>query len=132
MAFNQNVDANELNLANNLATDLIERIQFNRKNVITYNNLTVTPTANNCPAAANVPPPNNTTTTQGDCLQWQALMAASTLNAVNGVVTLNPVPPAVDPNGLNQTTVTVRIAWTGRSRSLVPHILNRVTVVAPE
>lgn len=131
MALSLNMDSNELTLANNLAADIIERVQFNRRNVATYTNLNVTPTANNCPAQANVPQPNNTMTTRGDCLQWQALLTASNLNGVGGTVTLNPTPPAVDPNGLNQTTITVQIAWTGK-RLGTPHTLNVMTVVAPE
>ncbi len=131
MALSQNVDSNELTLANNLAADIIERVQFNKRNVRTYSNLNVTPTVNNCPAQANVAQPNNTMTTRGDCLQWQALLTASNLEGVSGSVTLNPVPPAVDPNGLNQTTVTVRITWTGR-RLGSANTLNVMTVVAPE
>jgi len=131
MALTQNVDSNELTLANNLATDMIERIEFNKRNARTYNNFNVTSTANNCPAQANVPQPNNTMTTRGDCLQWQALLTASTLNAVAGSVLLNPVPPAVDPNNLNQTTVTVRVTWTGRRLGTV-NTLRVMTVVAPE
>jgi type IV pilus assembly protein PilV len=127
----QNADAYELTRASNLAADIIERIQFNRKNVVTYNNLTLTPAANNCPAQVNLPPPQNTTTTRGDCLQWQALLAGSTLSAVQGLITLSPIPPAVDPNNLNQTTVTVQIRWTGR-RLGTPQVLNLITVVAPE
>ena len=109
MALSQNVDSKELTLATNLAADIIERVHFNKRNVRTYSNLSVTPTANNCPAQVNVAQPNNTMTTRGDCLQWQALLTASNLNGVAGTVTLNPVPPVVDPNNLNQTTVTVRI-----------------------
>ncbi len=131
MALSQNVDSNELTLANNLAADIIERVQFNRRNVRTYSNLNVTPTVNNCPAQTNVPQPNNTMTTRGDCLQWQALLTASLLTGVTGAVTLNPVPPAVDPNGLNQTTVTVRITWTSRRLGAL-NTLSVMTVVAPE
>lgn len=131
MALSQNVDANELTRANNLAADIIERIQFNRKNVGTYNNLTVSPAANTCPAQANLPPPLNTMTTRGDCLQWQALLTNSQLNGVQGTVGLTPIPPAVDPNNLNQTTVTVQIQWTGRRQGTL-QVLNLVTVIAPE
>ena len=131
VALSQNVDSNELTVANNLAADLIERVQYNKRNVRTYSNLSVTPAANNCPAQANLPQPNNTVATRGDCLQWVALLTASNLNGVTGTVTLTPVPPAVDPNNLNQTTVTVRIQWTGRRLGTVS-ALNVVTVVAPE
>ena len=131
MALSQNGDANELTRANNVAADMIERIQFNRRNVSSYNNLTVSSTANNCPAQVNVPPPNNTMTTRGDCLQWQALLTASRLKGAQGRVQLNPIPPAVDPNGLNQTTVTVQISWTG-TRLGTTQVLNMVTVIAPE
>lgn len=131
MALNQNVDANELTLTNNLATDIAERIQFNRRNVSSYSNLSVSPTVNNCPAQANVAPPNNTMTTRGDCLQWQALLTASGLKGVLGTITLSPIPPAVDPNNLNQTTITVQITWTGRRWGTL-NTLNRVTVIAPE
>ncbi len=96
-----------------------------------YNNLAVSPGANNCPAQVNAPPPNNTMTTRGDCLQWQALLTASNLTGVQGTVKLDHIPPAVDPNGLNQTTVTVQINWTG-NRLKSARVLSLVTVIAPE
>ena len=131
LALSQNGDANEITLANNLAADIVERVQFNRRNVRTYTALSVTPTVNNCPAQANVAVPNNTMTTRGDCLQWQTLLASSGLNGVTGTTALAPVPPATDPNGLNQTTLTVQIAWTGRRLGNL-NTLKVVRVIAPE
>ena len=36
ISLGKNVDANELTLATNLAADMVERIQFNRRNAIIY------------------------------------------------------------------------------------------------
>lgn len=138
IAITRNVDSTELTLATNLASEMLERIQFNRRNVTAYANMDIN-TAN--------PPPNpcvfpaNQTMAQGDCVQWQAMMTnqgasgisqASVLTGVRGVVTVTPVvtiPP------LNQSRVNVVITWTGRNMGTTAAAPRRVmldTTIAPE
>ena len=39
ISFGGNVDAKELTRVTNMAADMVERIQFNRRNVAVYNNI---------------------------------------------------------------------------------------------
>jgi type IV pilus assembly protein PilV len=132
IAITRNVDSTELTLATNLASEMLERIQFNRRNVTAYAGID---TNNPCVL------PALQTMAQGDCLQWQAMMAnqaasgisqASVLTGVRGVVTVNPVV-TVPP--LNQSRVNVVITWTGRNMGTTAAAPRRVmldTTIAPE
>jgi type IV pilus assembly protein PilV len=132
IAITRNVDSTELTLATNLASEMLERIQYNRRNVTAYAGID---TNNPC-----VLPPIQTMA-QGDCVQWQAMMTnqgasgisqASMLTGVRGVVTVTPVvtnPP------LNQSRVNVVITWTGRNMGTTAAAPRRVmldTTIAPE
>jgi type IV pilus assembly protein PilV len=132
IAITRNVDSTELTLATNLASEMLERIQFNRRNVTVYAGIDT-----NNPCAL----PAIQTMAQGDCVQWQAMMAnqgasgisqASSLTGVRGVVTVTPVvtnPP------LNQSRVNVVITWTGRNMGRTAAAPRRVmldTTIAPE
>ncbi|MEQ1681534.1 MAG: type IV pilus modification protein PilV [Nitrospira sp.] len=132
IAITRNVDSTELTVATNLASEMLERIQYNRQNVTAYNNIN---TAMPC-----VLPPLQTMA-QGDCLQWQAMMTnqaasgisqASVLTGVRGVVTVTPVvtnPP------LNQNRVNVVITWTGRNMgttAVAPRRVQLDTTIAAE
>ncbi len=79
--------------------------------MITYINVSSTTTT--CPTAAADLMAN------GDCTQWRTLLLSSNLPTIAGTVTLNPVPPATDPLGLNRSTVTVRVTWTETGSSEV-------------
>lgn len=138
IAITRNVDSTELTLATTLASEMLERIQFNRRNATAYAGLdidTANPTPNPCAF------PVTQTMAQGDCVQWQAMMRnqgvsgisqASVLTGVRGVVTVNPVvtnPP------LNQATVAVVVTWRGRSMGTTAASPRRVTLnttIAPE
>ena len=132
IAITRNVDSTELTLATNLASEMLERIQFNRRNVTAYAGID---TNNPC-----VLPPIQTMA-QGDCVQWQAMMTnqgasgisqASVLTGVRGVVTVNPVV-TVPP--LNQSNVRVVVTWTGRNMGTTAAAPRRVmldTTIAPE
>lgn len=132
IAITRNVDSTELTLATNMASEMLERIQYNRRNVTAYAGID---TNNPC-----VLPPIQTMA-QGDCVQWQAMMTnqgasgisqASVLTGVRGVVTVTPVvtnPP------LNQSRVNVVITWTGRNMGTTAAAPRRVmldTTIAPE
>jgi type IV pilus assembly protein PilV len=102
MALTRNVDANELSLITNLAADMVERIRFNAVNVTAYNGID---TAN-----AGTIPPTAQAMARGDYNQWSARLASSGLQGVRGQVTATPSGPAA----LNQSNVTVSVAWTSR------------------
>jgi type IV pilus assembly protein PilV len=126
IAFVKNVDSNELTRITTLASDMMERIQFNRRNAISYNGInTQSPT--NCNAISATAQPQ----ARGDCLLWDSLVDGTQLQDVRGTVTVTD-PPTV----LAQRDVTVTITWKGslksdstvkRDRTLT---INRV--IAPE
>jgi type IV pilus assembly protein PilV len=128
IALVKNVDSNELTRITTLASDMMERIQFNRRNAISYNGID-TQSVTNCAAISATAQPQ----AKGDCLLWDSLVDGTQYQNVKGTVTVsNVLPPAV----LVQRNVTVTITWVGslnsdstvkRARSLT---INRV--VAPE
>lgn len=127
MALTRNFDSTELGRATNLATDMIERIQFNRRNVIAYNNID---TIAGCMQDATIQP-----MARGDCNQWIASLAnqmASGLIQVQGLVTVTPIVTAPP---LNQSRVVVTVRWMGASgANKVGHVktITLTTVIAPE
>lgn len=124
IAFTKNVDANDLSIVTNITSDMMERLQNNRRYAWAYNNLqTVGP--GNC-AAGGIPAPAPalpfpaklpsvavTQAIQGDCIQWRQMVLASNLLNVQGTVQVTPVLP------LNATSsavmVTVQIQWNDRA-----------------
>jgi type IV pilus assembly protein PilV len=119
MSLGRNLDANEISLATNLAVDMVERIQFNRRNVTAYNNVDTLNAATK--------PPTTQPMARGDYEQWSARLTASGLPNVQGTVVVATVGPTNPP--LNQNQVAVRVGWTGKLRSRGMTI---VTIVAPE
>ena len=128
IAFVKNVDSNELTRVTTLASDIMERIQFNRRNAFTYNGID-TVSATNCNAISAASQPQ----AKGDCLLWDTLVDGTQLQNIRGTVTVSNI---IAPTALLQRNVTVTITWLGsvksdstvkRTRSL---IMNRV--VAPE
>ena len=129
IALVKNVDANELTRVTSAASDMMERVYFNRRNAVIYNGID-TQTATTCNAISGTAQPQ----AKGDCQLWQGLVTGTQLENVRGQVSvsLTPIPPTV----LGQRNVTVTITWMGsmksdttvkRPRTLV---LNRV--IAPE
>ena len=129
IALVRNVDANELTRITTVASDMMERIQFNRRNAVTYNGID-TQSVTNCNAISSTAQPQ----AKGDCQLWQSLVAGTQLENVRGTVTvdLNPIPPAA----LGQRNVTVTIIWMGSIRSDTSvkraRSLTLSRVVAPE
>ena len=128
-SLNRNVDANQLTVATNLAADMIERIQFNRRsvtNVAAYNGMdTLVPGTQ----------PTTDPTAAGDYVQWQARLGASGLAGAQGLVAVTATGPTTPT--LNQNLVVVTVSWnpsvTRADRDLVRN--RRVvlaTVIAPE
>jgi len=126
ISLGRNVDANEISRVTSLAADMVERIQFNRKNVTAYNNIDTLNAATQ--------PPTTQPMARGDYTQWTALLNASGLSSVQGRVTVTAMGPTTPP--LNQSLVAVQITWSGSVRSDVsvmrPKTLAFSTVVAPE
>ena len=128
IAFVKNVDSSELTRITTLASDMMERIQFNRRNAISYNGIN-TQSATNCNTISATTQPQ----ARGDCLLWDSLVDGTQLQNVQGTVTVSNI---IAPTALAQRNVTVTISWMGslnsdstvkRARSLT---INRV--VAPE
>jgi type IV pilus assembly protein PilV len=109
IALTRNVDSTELTRATHLAAEMIERIQYNRKNIAQY----AIDTSNAIPC------PQNAVTqamAKGDCDQWVALLSnpqASGLVGVRGVITVPATLVGTLATLLNQYPVTVTVSWTG-------------------
>ncbi len=120
VALTRTVDSQELGLATDLATDMMERIRFNRANVSAYAGIDTSKSK-----------PANTaaeTMASGDYDQWVARLTASRLRQVRGQVTVTAVGPQ-GTGSLNQSAVTVTVSW---MPSVVTHSVMLNTVVAPE
>lgn len=130
IALSRNVDSTEITRATNLAAEMIERIQYNRKNIAEY----AIDTANGTPC------PQNAVTqamANGDCNQWVALLSnpqASGLVNVRGVIAVAKPGGAVETL-LNQYPVTVTVSWTGAAgdtKVARPKQVVLTTTVSPE
>lgn len=144
VAFTKNVDANDLSIVTNIASDMMERIQNNRHYAWAYHNLQ-TAGPGNClaggiPAPAPAPPfplPKTPVTTaavtrgiQGDCVQWRGLVLASNLLNVQGVVQVNPVLPISDTSAA--VLVNVQIQWNDRAQGNRSRAITFQTQITPE
>jgi type IV pilus assembly protein PilV len=143
MSFTKNVDANDLSIVTNVASDMMERIQNNRRYAWAYNNLqTVGPgncLAGGIPAPAPAAPfqadlPLSIVTTravQGDCTQWRALVLATNLANVQGVVQVAP-PVVPVPAGSRTVQVTVQVQWNDRGPTQRLRTIAFQTHIVPE
>ncbi|NOT22558.1 MAG: hypothetical protein HOP22_07510 [Nitrospiraceae bacterium] len=112
LSFTRNSDGNEMMVATNFATELVERMQFNRRNLVNgYNGINLT-SANPALCAQNA---LTQPVARGDCLQWQTRLFASGLAGV----TANVAVAAVGPVGLNQNNIGVTVVWTGSSQNTI-------------
>ena len=107
ISFGGSGDAKELTRVTNMAADMVERIQFNRRNVAAYNNID---TQN-----AGTQPPTSQYMARGDYALWQALLNASGLTNVRGVVAVQAIGPSA-PFPLNESSVAVIVTWTGAAK----------------
>lgn len=123
-----NVNANEMTNVTNFATDIVERIQFNRRNAIAYTGIDT--------AVACMIDPTAQPMARGDCDQWRNLLTggfATGLGGLRGTVVVTAVGPTTPP--LNQRRVLVTITWTGAAgagKSALQRQVTITTVVAPE
>jgi len=131
IALTRNVDSTELTRATSLAAEMIERIQYNRKNIAQY--AIDTSNATPCPQSA-----VTQAMAKGDCDQWIALLSnpqASGLVNVRGVITVPVAPVGTLATLLNQYPVTVTVSWTGASgdtKVARPKQVVLTTIVSPE
>ncbi len=141
MAFTKNVDANDLSIVTNVASDIMERIQNNRRYAWAYNNLQTVGPGNCLAGGMPAPPPaapfpSNSLSTvatravQGDCTQWRALLLATNLSNVQGVVQVTPVLPISSTSAAVQ--VIVQIQWNDRSPGQRLRNLAFQTQIVPE
>ena len=125
IALVKNVDANELTRITTLASDMMERIQFNRRNAVAYNGIDTQSVTNCSGISAGAQP-----MASGDCLLWDSIVDGTQFENVRGLVTVSAVKP---PTSLNQRDVTVTITWVGSSNSAKrSRMLTLQRVVAPE
>jgi len=142
MALTKNVDANDLSVVTNIASDMMERIQANRHYAWGYHNLqTLGP--GNCaamPNNANKPPEITKTVPisagraiQGDCTQWSTLLLASNLSNIQGqvqVVNGGPAHPTLKVTGARQ--VQVQVQWNDRGPGQRLRTVTLQTTLVPE
>ncbi|MHC9062433.1 type IV pilus modification PilV family protein [Nitrospira sp. CMX1] len=128
IAMGRNGDANEKTRVTNFAVEIIERIQFNRRNALAYNGID---TSVVCTI--------NTTTqpmARGDCDQWRNLLTgqlATGLQNLRGQVVVATVGPTLPP--LNQNRVVVTMSWmgdAGEQKLATARSLSITAMVAPE
>ena len=130
IALTRNVDATELTRATNLAAEMTERIQYNRRNVGQY----VIDTSNAIPCPQN---PLTQAMAQGDCNQWVALLnnpQTSGLLNVRGIIAVTP-PAGPVQLLLNESAVTVTVQWTGAAGDTKvgrPKQVVLTTAISPE
>src|SRR5574341_908954 len=117
VALSRNVDANQLSQITHLTAEMVERVRFNRGNVMAYNGIDT--------AVVATRPPVTQPQAQGDYDQWGARLAQSGIAGIRGQVTV----AALAPTALNQNQVTVRVNWIG---GLLNRAVVVTTVVVPE
>ena len=129
-ALGRSVDANETTRVTNFAIDIIERVQFNRRNAIAYNGIDTNLACMIDPVAQPM--------AWGDCTQWRNLLTsglADGLGGLRGQVAATSVGPVAPPFVLNMTQVVVTLTWTGTAgagKSAKQRQMTMTTVVAPE
>jgi type IV pilus assembly protein PilV len=141
ISFTKNVDANDLSIVTNVAADMMERIQSNRRFAWAYNNLD-TNGPGNCLAGgipAPAPPapffwvaPSTAATRaiQGDCTQWRTLVLATNLLNARGRVQVAPVLPLRADSSAVQ--VTVQLQWNERAGTQRTRNVTFQTLIEPE
>ena len=130
ISFTKNVDANDLSIVTNIASDMVERIQNNRRYAWAYDNIQTAGVGNCQVGGIPAPFPNSappfggkrpstaalltvmTRTVQGDCTQWGTLVRASNLANVEGTVQVTPVLPTSANSGA--VNVAVQLQWNDR------------------
>jgi type IV pilus assembly protein PilV len=127
IAFSRNVDAHEMTRVTNILADIMERMQYNRRNIAAYNGIDTSVVCAQDP----VQQPQ----ARGDCLQWQALVQGSRLTAARGRITVGATGPTNPQLGMNN--VTVSLVWNGDNagggtKVARQRTISQSAVIAPE
>lgn len=141
VSFSKNVDANDLSVVTNVAADMMERIQSNRRFAWAYNNLDTTGPGNCLAGGIPAPAPpmpffsvapsvSATRGIQGDCTQWRTLVLATNLSNVRGTVQAVPLLPLRDDSSAVQ--LTVQLQWNERTGVQRQRAVAFRTVIEPE
>ncbi len=137
MAFTKNVDANDLSIVTNIASDMMERIQANRQYAWGYHNLQTLGPGNCAALPAPLPvgvtkptPVNIVRVVQGDCTQWRTLVLASNLTNIQGLVQVTDGIPANPLLGARQ--VVVQVQWNDRGAGQRLRTVSFQTTLVPE
>jgi type IV pilus assembly protein PilV len=141
VSFSKNVDANDLSVVTNVAADMMERIQSNRRFAWAYNNIDTTGPGNCLAGGIPAPPPPvpffsvapsipATRGIQGDCTQWRTLVLATNLLNVRGTVQAAPVLPLRPDSSAVQ--LTVQIQWNDRGAGQRTRAVAFQTLIEPE
>ena len=141
VSFSKNVDANDLSIVTNVAADMMERIQGNRRLSWAYNNLSTVGPGNCMAGGIPAPPPPSpfykeplsaaaTRAVQGDCTQWRTLILATNLLNAEGMVQAVPVVPIKADSRAVQ--VTVRVQWNDRGAGQRQRAVVFQTLIEPE
>ena len=109
MALVKNIDAKELTATVTLASDILERIQFNRRNAIAYDGIDTQDTSN-----CNAIDAGLQLQARGDCFLWDSLVDSTPFDNIQGTVAVSNV---IDPIALGQRRVTVTLTWMGSVKS---------------
>ena len=110
IALVKSVDANELTRVTTIASDMMERIYFNRRNAAAYNGID-SQSAGTCTAISAV----TQTMANGDCTLWSVLVNGTNLQNIRGTVTVSSA--VVGPAALNQRNVRITMTWMGSMKS---------------
>ena len=108
IALVRNVDANELTRVTTLGSDLIERMQFNRRNAVSYHSIDTQDSTTCSHIDASAQP-----MARGDCELWASALVSAGLDSIRGQVSVMPTGPAQ----LNQRQAIVTITWIGSKKS---------------
>lgn len=127
IALSRNVDAHEMARATNVMADIVERVQFNRRNIAAYNGID---SSGVCAQDATQQPQ-----ARGDCQQWQSLIQTTGLAGARGQINVTATGPTNPALGMN--TLTVTLFWNtgqngGASKVGRQRTATEVTIIAPE
>lgn len=117
MAISRNADGSQVSIATNLASEMMDRIRFNRVNVAAYGGIDTTNIGTRPPATQPM--------AMGDYDQWRARLNGTALPNVRGLVTVGASGPAA----LSQSQIIVQVLWRGGIRS---QTMTMSTMVTPE
>lgn len=141
ISFTKNVDANDLSIVTNVAADMMERIQSNRRFAWAYNGIDTTGPGNCLAGGIPAPAPSMpffsvapsvhaTRGIQGDCTQWRTLVLATNLLNARGTVQAVPVLPLRPDSSAVQ--LTVQLQWNERTGVQRTRSVAFQTLIEPE